>query len=236
MSSLNEEKTDEIITQSIVIEDLPILDLTGYKSPDELKGIQKLNNIAMIIVPESFQSALYRISMSNIGSIVPIPSGEYVVISGEMKMPGESLEVPDPDGKDTLVIIGQLTITTPVKKVSYKRVVVAGQLLVPRGSEAAIANVIHRCDGVISYYGENPRVFTGNEHFGKDFFEYLNEPICLVLTGNFEISKEVTREILKPKVSEIILTGRLTAPKELIGLLQVLTTEKSGYIVPLKEQ
>ena len=37
-------------------------------------------------------------------------------------------------------------------------------------------------------------------------------------------------ELLRQKVDEITLVGRLIAPRELVGVLQLLTTEKVGEI------
>ena len=37
-------------------------------------------------------------------------------------------------------------------------------------------------------------------------------------------------ELLRDKVEEIILVGKLVAPSQLVGVLQLLTTEKVGVI------
>ena len=40
---------------------------------------------------------------------------------------------------DVLVVAGQLVVTGPVAKVGYRRVVVAGQMVAPRDSQACSA-------------------------------------------------------------------------------------------------
>ncbi|WP_199616263.1 hypothetical protein [Paenibacillus alkalitolerans] len=216
-----------------VIENLPLLDLTSLKTPEELTSLRKISNVALILVPESLHSKLLQISIENVASIVSVPEGENVIICGETKMSGESLA--NAGGKDSLVIVGQLTITSAVQQVTYKRIIVIGQLLAPRGSEPALAPAITRCDGQLVYYGANLRFFTGSDHFTKDFFELLDEPIFWVLCGMFTIDDDVTPELLKSKVSEIVLAGTLKAPKSLTGILQVKATEKAGKIIPLKD-
>jgi hypothetical protein len=44
------------------------------------------------------------------------------------------------------------------------------------------------------------------------------------------IEDDVTVEMLRSKVPEIVLIGSLTAPRALLPILQVLTTEKAGSI------
>ncbi|MEZ4663003.1 MAG: hypothetical protein R2911_36100 [Caldilineaceae bacterium] len=44
------------------------------------------------------------------------------------------------------------------------------------------------------------------------------------------IEPDVTVELLRSKVTEIVLNGILEGPKELVPLLQVLTVEKNGMI------
>jgi hypothetical protein len=62
------------------------------------------------------------------------------------------------------------------------------------------------------------------------FFELLDQPLSLALVGRFEIDPEVPPELLRQKVEQITLVGRLVAPAQLVGVLQVLTTEKVGEI------
>ncbi|MCB0090256.1 MAG: hypothetical protein KDE54_20270, partial [Caldilineaceae bacterium] len=66
--------------------------------------------------------------------------------------------------------------------------------------------------------------------FGAAFFEYLPEPISLIINGVVDIEPDVTVELLRAKVTEIVLNGILSGPKEVVPLLQVLTVEKNGMI------
>ena len=47
---------------------------------------------------------------------------------GQIVLSGEALAITDGDPDDILVIAGQLVITSPVHKVGYKQVIVAGQV------------------------------------------------------------------------------------------------------------
>jgi hypothetical protein len=67
-------------------------------------------------------------------------------------------------------------------------------------------------------------------HFDRAFFELLEEPINLVLVGNAALSSDVTADLLRTKITEITLVGKLFAPKSLVPLLQLLATTNVGSI------
>jgi hypothetical protein len=58
----------------------------------------------------------------------------------------------------------------------------------------------------------------------------VDQPLTLALVGRFEIDPDVPPELLREKVEEITLVGKLIAPRQLVGVLQLLTTEKLGEI------
>ena len=84
--------------------------------------------------------------------------------------------------------------------------------------------------GQVGWYGGQPRFFVGRETFARSFFEFVDRPLSLALLGKFEIDPDVPAELLREKVEEITLVGKLIAPKSLVGVLQLLTTEKVGVI------
>ena len=84
--------------------------------------------------------------------------------------------------------------------------------------------------GQLAWYSGQPRFFLGKERLGRSFFELVDRPLALALVGSFEIDPDVTPELLRDKVSEIVLVGKVTAPRALVGAVQFLTTEKVGKI------
>jgi hypothetical protein len=84
--------------------------------------------------------------------------------------------------------------------------------------------------GQLIWYTGQPRFFVGKERFGRSFFELVDQPLNLALVGRFEIDADVPPELLREKVEEITLVGKLVVPPELVGVLQLLTVEKVGEI------
>ena len=59
--------------------------------------------------------------------------------------------------------------------------------------------------------------------------------MAMILVGEFAIERGVPADLLKEKVSQILLAGDLHAPQELLPLVQVLTVEKAGNISAFEE-
>jgi hypothetical protein len=125
------------------ISNVGILDLTGMKSTEELAGIGSISRVGVVLVPESLMSGLLAVPMEEVGAIVPVPTGENVkLVTGQMKTTGEALA--DAGREDVLVVAGQLLVTTPVERVGYSEMIVAGQVYAPEGSEGALTAGISR--------------------------------------------------------------------------------------------
>jgi hypothetical protein len=294
------------------ITDVALLDLTTMTSAEDLAGITRISDVAIVLVPQSLMGAAAAISMDDVAMVVPVPDGvEVRSHTGALVMGGEALAGPEAesaalivtgtliltspvprvayrqvivlglvlaphgseaalgagltrvtgsvdyypyaegqevkvstgqllaDGEilansagspdDVLVVAGQLVVTGPVAEVGYRRIVVAGQVLAPRDSQPMLgARMIVK--GQLAWYSGQPRFFVGRERLGRSFFELVDRPLALALVGSFEIDPDVTPGLLRDKVSEIVLVGKVTAPRALVGALQFLTTEKVGKI------
>lgn len=300
-----------------VIRDLAMLDLTPLRSAEDLAGITRLEDVAIVLVPESLMPAVVAIPMDDVAMVVPVPDGvqvhnhtgalvmggealadpeaenailvvtgtlvltnpvpkvayrqviviglvlaphgsesalgagltrvtgsvdyypyaegqEVKVSTGQLRADGEFLANPTGGPDDILVVAGQLIVTGPVATVGYRRIVVAGQLLAPGDAQAVLGPAIV-VKGQLAWYTGQPRIFVGKETLGRSFFELLDRPLRLALVGRFEIDPDVTVELLRDKVEDVILVGKLVAPRQLVGVLQLLVTEKVGTITAAED-
>jgi hypothetical protein len=294
------------------LKDVALLDLTPLTSAEDLAGITRISDVAMVLVPEPLMAAAVSIPMDDVAMVLPVPEGvEVRVHTGALVMGGEAMAGPEVENA-TLIVTGTLILTSPVPRVDYRQVVVIGLVLAPHGSESALGAGLTRVTGSVDYYpyaegqeikvstgqllagGEllanpsggpddllvvagqlvvtgpvttvgfrrivvagqmlapresqavlgpatvvkgqlawysgQPRFFVGKERFGRSFFELLDRPLTMALVGSFEIDPDVPPELLREKVAEIVLVGKLVAPARLVGVLQLLTTEKVGKV------
>lgn len=212
------------------IENMGVLNLLSAKSAEEFAFIERIANVGAVLVPRSLAMALAKVPMENVGSVVPVPEDEdMVVISGQTMLTGEAIAAGDPER--SLLIVGQVFVTTRIEKVGYKGVHVVGQLIATRGSEAALTPVLRNVTGQVLFAPPDARLVLGEGSCGLEFLEALGKPTSFVVFGELRFEDDVDVELLRRVVPEIVLFGVVNAPKRLLPTLQVLTVEKFGEIV-----
>lgn len=213
------------------IKNMGMLDLTSAKTAEELSGITSMENVGVVLVPEHLTAALAGIPSQNVGSVVPVPQGAKMNLQvGQTRLSGEALAAGPEDA--ILVLVGQIIITTPVEQVGYKELRVVGQLLAPRGSETALGAKLANLTGQAVYYPEGARLIMGSETLSREALESLTRPTPLMVEGRLTIEDDVTPELLRSKVPEIMLTGIIEAPKALWPALRSLMVDSTGRLVP----
>jgi hypothetical protein len=223
------ESHEESATTAGHIHDLGLLDLRFAKTPEDLSHITRISDVGMVLISESMAPALMKIPINDVGTVVHIPDGVQVnCLTGQTRISGEALASGDP--ASILFIAGQFFVTSPITSIGYKEVRVAGQLFAPRGSEAALTAKLTQLTGQILYLPDNPRLVMGEESFGKAFLELLPEPTSMVIMGQVTFDDDVTVELVRSKLTEIVLMGQIHAPAALLPILQVITKEKMGQI------
>ena len=300
----------EPAADGVLLRDQPVLDLSHLTSPDQLAGIGRIEDVAVVVVPQSLAGAYAAISVSGVAGTIYVPDGANVRLhSGAMVAGGDGLGAAD----DVLVVIGMLVITSPVTGPVPQRIYVIGSVLAPRGSESALGPALAGGSGGVSYYphrddqdvrvlsgqvrlsgamlanpagqagdilvtagqvavtgeistlgyrlvmvagqfaapaasrdaiepfvqiqgqagwyqGENPRVFYQDTTLGPDFFRLLDEPVSLVVFGDLTIADGVTEDMVREKVTGVVLFGDATAPAGIVAVLQVLAGDMFGEI------
>ena len=179
------ENQEQQVYEAGVIHDVGLLDLRSAKDAERLKGIKAIHDVGTIIISDTLQSMLAGIAISDVGMVVPVPEGANVSVQvGQLRMSGEALAEPAED--TILVLVGQILITSPVRKVGYREIRMMGQILAPRGSEAALAAKVSNITGQIVYYPwtgpeQDLRVLVGDNTLDADFLEQLAGPTVLII-------------------------------------------------------
>lgn len=211
------------------IHDVGMLNLCYAKTKEDLANIHKIYDVGLVLVPEHLAGCLGGLSISDVGAIVPVPiDGKVNCMTGQVRISADMLASGDPD--TILVIAGQAFITGDLQSVGFKEIRIVGQMFAPRSCETAITAKMTQLTGQNFFLPSNAKIFQGDESIGKDYLELLDGQVSFVVMGSLTVEPDVTRELLKEKVTEIVLMGNLNGPADLVPLLQVLTTEKMGTI------
>jgi hypothetical protein len=187
-----------------------------------------------VIAPEGSEAALGTGLTRMSGNLLyyPYTPGANVRVRvGAREVSGQDLANPTGQESDILLVIGTMAIVGPIERFGYQHLVAIGMLVAPPGSETILAGRVTSLGGRVVYSAARLREYTGTDSFGRSFFEYLDEPILLSVTGHCTLEDDVTPDLLKQKVAGIILTGALVAPPDTVGMAQVLTIQKNGTIM-----
>jgi hypothetical protein len=203
-------------TEGREINHVALLDLTGAQAAHALEGVTRIKHVSAILVPESLLPRLTSIPMEHVAATVPVRDGQRArVMSGQIILSGEALGNPgDEQSQDMLVIAGQLIVTSPVSKVGYRDVVVLGQVLAPRGSEAALGAGLTRMSGQVAYYpytdGATVRTISASGISGPALINAGGQPTDMLLaTGSLVVTSPITelgyREVVA--ISHLVVPG-----------------------------
>jgi hypothetical protein len=185
----------EPAADGVVLRDQPVLDLSHLTSPDQLAGISRIEDVAVVVVPQSLAGAYAAISVSDVAGTIYVPDGANVRLhTGSMVVGGDGIGAAD----DVLVVIGMLVITSPVTGPVPQRIYVIGSVLAPRGSEPALGPALAGGSGGVSYYphrdDQDVRVLSGQVRLSGAM---LANPAgqagdILVTAGQVAVTGEVT--------------------------------------------
>lgn len=209
------------------ISNMGSLDLRHLKGPEAFARIKEISNVGVILVYEDQVGNLARVPISNVGTILPVPTGPNVkLMSGQLELSGESLAAQSED--TVLVLAGMVMITSPVETLRCQ-LVVAGQLLAPKVSEPLIASKLLSATGqVVFYRGTSVRTMVGDNTLTADFLDMVETPVTLLLVGDTRFAKDITVQMLKQKIEDLVLIGDVDAPVHLHGAIQFLASQVLG--------
>ncbi|HEX6444865.1 MAG TPA: hypothetical protein VF053_07260 [Streptosporangiales bacterium] len=216
--------------------DNEVLIVTGVlivTSPVKNVGFRQVHTTGMVLAPRGSESALGAGLTGVTGSVVYYRLGEaqeFRQLTGDVRLSGAAVANPHGSPEDVLITSGRLVVTSDVTDVGYQLIAFGGELLAPRRSETLLTPVLSG-GGEIAWYDGQPRFLVGDETYGRAFFELLDDGEQLAFAGEVTIADDgVTPELVRQKVSQITLLGELRAPRDVVPVLQILTTEKCGTI------
>jgi hypothetical protein len=217
---------------------LVVLGALVFSSPVaalNLAGIVVLGGVFAPIGSEDAVGGAITQIMGTVGYYRYAEGQQIKTLSGQSKLNGAALANKAGSPDDILIAAGQITVTGPVAELGYRELIVLGQAMLPRSDEDILGPALRVSGQTIWYGGSNPRLFMGNEEFGRQFLDLIEAPVTFILFGNATFTADVTPELLREKLAEIVLFGTIEAPKNLLPVLQYLTTEKFGTINALED-
>jgi hypothetical protein len=194
---------------------------------------RRISVVGLVLAPRGSESALGPVLGGGAGNVLYYPAAqgqEFKVLAGQVKLSGASLANTSGQPADVLIAAGQTVITGPVTSVGYAQVIVAGQVVAPAASREILEPRMQTQGQSAWYRADEPRIIAEDTSLGPDFFRLLDHPVSLVVLADLTIAPGVTEASVKEKVTDIVLFGDVTAPADLVPVLQVLAADAFGTI------
>lgn len=194
---------------------------------------RQVSVVGSVLAPQGSESALGPALGGGVGSVsyYRYAEGQHLkVLSGQVKLSNAILANPAGQPDDVLVAAGQVVVTGPVTSVGYAQVIVAGQLVAPAASREVLEPRVQAQGQSAWYRSDDPRIIMEDTRLGPDFFRLLDHPVSLVVLADLSVAPGVTEAMVLEKVADIVLLGDLTAPGDLVPVLQVLAADAFGTI------
>lgn len=202
----------EQVTQQAVIKDRPVLDLSHFTSPEQLAAIGRIQDVALVVVPEALAAAYAAIPSADVAATIYVPGGANVRMhTGSLVVGGDGLGAAD----DVLIVVGLLIITSPVTRPLPKQIHVIGSVLAPKGSEPILGPALASGTGGVSYYqhaeGQEIRVHSGQVKLsGTMLANRAGRPDDMLIVAG---QVAVTGEVDTVGYRNVIIAGQVAAPE-----------------------
>ena len=207
----------------------------------EKVGYKEIRLTGQLIAPRGSETALGAKMTQMTGQTMYYPwtgpSQDLRVLLGDESISREFLELLE--HPTVLVAVGDITfkedITPDLLKTKVPAMMSVGDVWAPKPLLPLVQALAVEKVGSITGYPPGARFYKGKDTLNKEYFEYLPEPIAMAISGKVTLTEDVTVELIRSKVREIVLRGRLVAPKALLPLLRALMSEKTGKLQSLEE-
>jgi hypothetical protein len=212
---------------------LVIIGMLVITSPVTGAVPRRISVVGSILAPRGSESALGKAVGGGTGTVTyyRYTEGQDIkVLTGQVKLSGAMLANPAGTPDDLLVAAGQVIVTGQVSTVGYAHVFVVGQLFAPAASREVLEPRTEAIGQTAWYRSDDPRLILDSMQLGPDFFRLLDHPVSLMVLGNLSFSPGVTAAMVHEKVADILALGDITAPAELVPVLQVLAADAAGSI------
>ncbi|GAB3744288.1 hypothetical protein [Microlunatus parietis] len=194
---------------------------------------RQISVVGMILIPRGSESLGGRLTHLIGGArTYEYEEGTQVrSVAGDATLSAAMIANEDGNPKDVLLASGEVLIDEPVETVGYQQVIVSGQLIAPRESRDRFGSKLELAGQGFWYRGANPRVVGGDETYDADFLSLVDEPLSLIVTGKLTFADDVTNELIKKAVADIVLIGTITVPPAGQAAVRLLNRDGGGTIV-----
>ena len=194
---------------------------------------RRISVVGLALAPRGSEQALGPVLSGGAGNVIYYPATDgqdFKMHAGQVRLSGATLANSAGRPEDILIAAGQLVITSPATAVGYAQVIVAGQVIAPEASREILEPRMQTNGQSAWYRADEPRIIAEESSLSADFFRLLDHPVSLIVLSDLSIGSGVSEATLREKVTDIVLFADITAPADLVPVLQVLAVDAFGTI------
>ncbi|MDF2855719.1 MAG: hypothetical protein K0Q87_1570 [Neobacillus sp.] len=179
---------------------------------ESIKGIEKIENVGMVLYRHGNAQLLSKLNIGNIGSSVEIPEG-YRYLNGVFNLDVPFLEsIAEPVN---LVVNGIVIISRDVQaeqlKAGQLNLIVNGNIYCPAHLTGLAGQILTQGSGAVEAYRSTPPRFeNGKFTLTNSFLNSLEEPMYLVVNGLLSLAQDLNMETFHEKIEKLEVNGKIS--------------------------
>nr|WP_263324744.1 hypothetical protein [Neobacillus sp. Marseille-Q6967] len=179
---------------------------------ESIKGIERIENVGMVLYRKETAHLLPLLSIGNIGASLEIPAG-YRLFNGVLHLNDAYLRsIHEPvfllvNG----IVLMDKTVQPNQLKQGMLNLVVNGQIYCPTHLAGYAGQLLSKGSGGIETYdGALPRFENGKFTLTNSFLQSLDKPLHLVVNGLLSFEKDIEMDLFEEKIAKLAVNGKIT--------------------------
>jgi hypothetical protein len=178
---------------------------------ESIKGIERIENVGMVLYRKENAHLLSRLNIGNIGSSMEIPEN-FSLFNGVLNVDEAYLQ--SISEQVNLLVNGVVIIDKNVQPEQMNKeklnLRVNGKVYSPAHLSGLASGVLSKGSGAVeTYHGARPRFENGKFTLTNSFLQSIDEPLHLVVNGVLSFSKELNMDLFNEKISKLEVNGMI---------------------------
>lgn len=197
---------------------------------ESIKGIERIENVGMVLYRKGNAHLLTALNIGNIGSTCEVPEG-YSHFKGILKLDEAYLKsISEPIH---LLVNGEVIVDKNVHPDYLKKgllhLMVNGKVYCPAHLSGLLSPIISKGAFKLESYQETPpRMESGKFTLTNSYLEAIDEQAYLVVSGVLSFSKDLNMEKFDDKISRLEVSGKISLYEEQEAFLYKKTASLAG--------
>ncbi|OLO39255.1 hypothetical protein BTR23_09420 [Alkalihalophilus pseudofirmus] len=200
---------------------------------DSIKGIERIENIGMVIYRKENAHLLSALSIGNIGKSMEVPEG-YSLYNGILYI--DESYLCSINKSTQLLVNGMVIIDKNVKteqlNQEWLQLMVNGKVYSPTFLAGAVSQLLSKASLVIETYEEEPpRIENGEFTMTNSFLLSMDNPLHLIVNGKLQLAQDLDMNLFDEKINKLEINGLASIYEEQEAYLYKKTSSLTSSVV-----